>query len=171
MELGGAVSIGVHKRVFTPGTAEYQGCRGENGHGVVYTTADFIEALRRIVRQLAAPVALIYVATDDAHAEAEFRASEFGGLVRVRQGVQRVAGGLNDDGTLNEVHIKSPHNPRCTVEDAVDVVADAMLLARCGHVLHMDSNVSTAVGLINPSAKMLHMVDVLGGPGAVPYDV
>ena len=44
---------------------------------------------------------------------------------------QRVSGGLNADGTLNEVHIRSHHNPGCNIEDAVDVVADAFLLAKC----------------------------------------
>ena len=38
---------------------------------------------------------------------------EFGARLVLRPGVQRVLGGLNSDGTLNEVHIKSPHNPTC----------------------------------------------------------
>lgn len=96
----------------------------------------------------------------DANAEAAFREA-FGARLRVRDGVQRVRGGLNADGTLNEVHIRSPHNPRCSLNDAVDVVADALLLSCCGWVLHMDSNVSSAVAIMAPRTQMVHVVDVL----------
>ena len=48
---------------------------------------------------------------------------------------------------------------------ALDVVADAMLLACCQSVLHMDSNVTSAVALMNPEARMVHVTDVLGVPG------
>lgn len=93
---GSGVSVGVHKRVETPGTMEYQGC------GRVFNAADFIEALRRLGRALPRPIACIFLATDDARAEDQFRASEFGARLLLHRGVQRVAGGLNDDGTLNE---------------------------------------------------------------------
>ena len=69
------------------------------------------------------------------------------------------------------MHIKSPHNPGCSLDDAVDVVADAMLLSRCDIVLHMDSNVTTAVGVMGQHTKMLHMVDVLRERGAIGHDV
>ena len=74
--------------------------------------------------------------------------------------MQRVPGGLNADGTLNEVHIKSPHNPGCSVADAADVVADAMLLACCDVVLHMDSNVTSAVACMNPESRMVHITEM-----------
>jgi hypothetical protein len=106
------------------------------------------------------PVRAIFLATDDAHAENVFRAA-FGDQLRLRGGVQRVAGGLNADGTLNEVHIASPYNPGCSVQDAVDVVADAMLLACCQYVLHMDSNVTSTVALMNPDAVMVHVEEIM----------
>lgn len=162
----GAVSVGVHKRVDTPGTVEFQGSRR------LYTSADVIEALRRLARQLhPRPIACVFLATDDARAERSFRNSEFGRVLLLRRGVQRVLGGLNADGTLNEVHIRSPHNPGCSLEDAVDVVADAMLLSQCDYVLHMDSNVTTAVGLMGRDVRMLHVIDVLGERGAVRGDI
>ena len=49
----------------------------------------------------------------------------------------------------------------CGLQDAVDVVADAMLLATCAWCVHMDSNVTTTVALISPGTEMLHMVDIL----------
>ena len=101
----------------------------------------------------------IFLATDDAAAEEAFR-DAFGALLHVRTGVQRVKGGLNPDHTLNEVHIKSPYNPRCTLKDAVDVLSDALLLAKCATVVHMDSNVTSAVALLNPKATMVHMCDL-----------
>ena len=150
-------SLGIHKRVDTPGTAEYQGCKH------VFRCADFIEAARQLIARATMPVTTIFLATDDAHAEAAFRAA-FGSRLRLRDGVQRVAGGLNSDGTLNEVHIRSPHNPSCSIDDAVDVVADALLLASCDTVLHMDSNVTTAVAMMNPDAQMVHITDLLRVP-------
>ena len=153
-ELRGSVSLGIHKRVETPGTAEYQGCRR------VFSSADFIAAAHRLIATAARPVACVFLATDDAHAEAAFRAA-FGARLRIRSGVQRVPGGLNADGTLNEVHISSPHNPGCSVRDAADVLADAMLLACCGCVLHMDSNVTSAVALMNPEVAMVHITDAV----------
>ena len=44
------------------------------------------------------------------------------------------------------------------------MLTDAILLSHCGRVLHMDSNVSSAVGIINPELEMLHVADVLTAP-------
>ncbi len=149
--------VGVHKRVWTPGTEEYQGGR------TVPTCDGFIEATRRLVSRLEASgvaVQQVFLATDDSHASAAFAAA-FGSRLLVRDGVKRVGGGLNADGTLNEVHIKSPHNPGCGLRDAVDVMIDAELLAACGWLVHMDSNVSTAVSLISPAVELHHVADLL----------
>lgn len=154
-ELGTGVSIGVHKRVWTPGTAEYQGSRR------VFKCEHFVLAVEGLIRRMTAPVTHIFLATDDAAAENTFRAA-FGNRLRIRPGVQRVAGGLNEDGTLQEVHIRSPHNPSCSLEDAVDVLTDTLLLCKCKAVLHMDSNVSSALALMNPALDMVHIEDVLG---------
>ena len=63
--------------------------------------------------------------------------------------------------TSPQVHIASPHNPSCSLDDAADVLADALLLSCCGHVVHMDSNVTSAVALMSPDARMEHVIDVL----------
>ena len=147
---------GVHKRVWTPGTAEYQGSRQ------VPTIDGFLRATQAVVAESAEPVTHIFLATDDKHAVSRFEAA-FGDKLVVRGGVKRVGGGLNyADSTLNEVHIRSPHNPGCGLSDAVDVLVDAMLLSCCRAVVHMDSNVSSAVGILSPSTQMRHVVDVLG---------
>ena len=158
-QLKAHISIGVHKRVDTPGTVEYQGARR------VYSSEEFIRAVKALIAGIETDprrpqfVERIFLATDDANAESAFRAA-FGSRLCMRDGVQRVAGGLNEDGTLNEVHIASPHNPSCSLSDAVDVVADALLLSCCGWVVHMDSNVTSTVTLMNPDVHMVHMVDV-----------
>ena len=80
--------------------------------------------------------------------------------------MRRVTGGIFDDASLNEVHIRSAHNPTGgSLQDAVDVLCDAVLLSHCAHVLHMCSNVSSAVAIMNPKAKMHHINDVLPSGG------
>ena len=130
------------------------------------TTEGFIEATRLLLLHAATSVATIFLATDDQRAEGAFRAA-FGGRVVVRSGMKRVGGGLNADGTLNEVHIKSPHNPGCCLDDAVDVVTDAMLLSRCHYVLHADSNVTSAVSFMNDTCKMVHIFSILASANLV----
>jgi hypothetical protein len=141
--------------VDTPGTAAYQG-----DARTVPSNDDFIRAAQRIAREMPRELTHVYLATDDAHAEVAFRAA-FGSRLCVRSGVQRVEGGYNPDGTLREVHIASSFNPTCTVSDAADVLCDALLLSRCGTVLHMDSNVTSTVGILNPTCEMRHVHDVL----------
>ena len=158
-DLGNGVSIGVHKRIDTPGTRMNQGLKG------VFSCEDYVDAAKALVLQYALEgrtVTHVYLATDDARAEKAFRMA-FGSTLCVREGVQRVLGGVNPDGTHNEVHQMGPFNPTTSVEDAADVLCDALLLSKCGMVLHMDSNVSTAVSLMAPaSTAMVHIADVLG---------
>ena len=163
--LAGGRSLGVHKRVWTPGTAEYQGSR------FVYSIQGFVTATKILVeeaRREGRPFEHLFVATDDTAAVTAFTAAfgdgNGGPLLHLRGGVTRVGGGLNaSDATLNEVHIKSPHNPSCNLEDAADVIIDAELLARCKTCLHMDSNVTSAVSIISNLVEMRHIIDVLAG--------
>ena len=53
------------------------------------------------------------------------------------------------------------------MRDAVDVVADAMLLAKCNCVLHMDSNVTSAVALMSAEVEMVHIRDEARRGGAL----
>ncbi|KAL1507657.1 hypothetical protein AB1Y20_007274 [Prymnesium parvum] len=147
-------SIGVHKRVDTPGTAAYQGAKR------VPSAAEFVEAVRRVAARMARAPTHIYLATDCAHSVEVFRAA-FGEALVVRQDVQRTRGGVNADCTLNEAHILSPHNPEPGFGNALAVLGDAMLLSQCRRVIHMDSNVTSAVSIMNPDTEMLHIVDVL----------
>ena len=167
-QLRAGFALGVHKRVYNPGTAEYQGNR------TFPSCEGFVEATRRAISLLEARtgrrVTVVYLATDDAAAPALFERA-FGSRLLVRSGVTRAGGGLNADGTLNEVHVLSPHNPYAqTLQEAVDVVADAMLLAACAAVVHVDSNVTSSVGYMSPSVEMLHVADLLdpSGRGTLP---
>lgn len=164
--LRGCLSLGVHKRVWNPGTQEYQGCRS------LPSCAGFVEATRRAVALLESRtgerVRLIYLASDDEAAPPLFEAA-FGSRLVVRAGVTRAGGGLNADETLNELHVRSPHNVRyaCGIREAADVVTDAHLLAMCSALVHIDSNVTSAVSFINPALEMLHVADLLAGGGDV----
>ena len=101
-ELRAGVAVGVHKRVWNPGTAEYQGSRA------LPTIGGFVEATRRAIRRVesrgARRVTHVYLATDDAAAPEAFERA-FGSRLRVRRQVTRAGGGLNADGTLNEVRL------------------------------------------------------------------
>lgn len=156
--LAGGISLGVHKRVWNPGTAEYQGCRA------LPSCAGFVEATRRAIARLQArgqSVEHIYLATDDESAPAHFERA-FGAKLIVRHGVTRASGGLNPDGTLNEVHVLSPHNAYgCGLGEAADVLTDALLLASCRALVHVDSNVTSAVSFWAPTLEMMHVVDLL----------
>ena len=156
-QLAASVSLGIHKRVDTPGTAAYQGTKS------VPSVVDYMRAVRMVMSRLQSTVDHIYLATDCALAEAQFREA-FGEKLITRAGVRRTPGGVNADHTLNEAHIRSPHNPSpAGLEGALQVLGDALMLSHCGHVLHMDSNVSSAVAIINPNTEMLHVADVLAG--------
>ena len=155
----------MHKRVDTPGTAAYQG-----EHRRVASHDDFIRAVHALLRARGegtdgsdgggdAAHAPIFLATDDATAERAFRGA-FGPRLVMRANVRRTDGGVSADATLNEVHIKSSTRPSATLQDAVDVLCDALLLARCATVLHMDSNVTSAVAFINPKCEMHHIDDL-----------
>lgn len=160
-ELSEGTSVGVHKRIDTPGTRMNQGLKGN------FSIDEYVEAARLVVTEhetrTGCAVTAVYLATDDEAAERAFRVA-FGERLCVRRGVTRVRGGVNPDGTHNEVHSRtSPFNPTCTLQDAADVLTDALLLAKCDLVLHADSNVTTAVSLIAPaSTGMRHITDVLG---------
>lgn len=166
--LRSGLSLGVHKRVYNPGTAEYQGSR------TLPSLAGYVEATRRAVSRLEArrgqAVRHIYLATDDDAAAAYFGAA-FGTRLVVRDGVERASGGLNADASLNEVHVASPHNRyECGLRAAVDVVTDALLLASCDALVHADSNVTSAVAYAAPDLEMMHVVDLLAPPAASPAD-
>ena len=68
-----------------------------------------------------------------------------------------------------QVHVKSPHNARyqCGLTEAVDVVTDALLLAACKVLVHIDSNVTSAVSYLSPDLEMLHVVDLLASDAGV----
>ena len=65
--LAAGCSIGVHKRVDTPGTAAYQETRE------VHSLEQFVTATRRVISGSVRQVTHIFLATDDALAETTFR--------------------------------------------------------------------------------------------------
>ena len=45
-----------------------------------------------------------------------------------------------------------------TVEDAADVLIDAMMMSECDECLHADSNVTIAAAIFNPTMRMTHIL-------------
>ena len=81
--------------------------------------------------------------------------------------IDEVVVGYTTYGTLNEVHVASPHNPySCGLQAAEDVVIDMLLLAQCAAVVHADSNVTTAVSYASPTLVMMHVADLLSSESA-----
>merc|ERR1712176_349930 len=74
----------------------------------------------------------------------------------IQSAVKRSEGGVRADGVDNEVH-RSP----CEALDAEDALVDALCLARCNHLVCIDSNLSIFVALNNPEICLHALNNVL----------
>jgi len=107
------------------------------------SVSEFVRRARAIGRGREVATVL---ATDVEQVVDEFGAA-FGANLIVQPGVQRSATGsqrlerTSDDGSL---------------DDARQVLVDALMLARCDVLVHVTSNVVTAVGYLNPSVQMVY---------------
>ena len=90
---------------------------------------------------------VVFLATDVTAALEAFRRA-FGSRLVVQPGVRR--SGPVEDGVLRL------GQERPDIGLAREVLVDCLLLARCDMLLHVTSNVATAVGYINPSLRMVY---------------
>lgn len=142
----GRSCLGVHKRLSLPQVADTQLAFR------MPTNERLIQAVEEIMRRRYREKPLVYLATDDADCVVAF-ANHFGSHLFYRDGVQRCRVGDNQ-----EVHTQ-PWG--CLgVKDACDVLIDALLLADCDRVLHLSSNVTMCVALLNPETELIHFDDV-----------
>ena len=117
------------------------------GHSVeqinkyVYGVPHFVAAIRQ---QYGQRVPAIFLATDQEDVIQEMR-DEFGAAVVFQENVQRVAGG-----DAEQLHF----DRKGAVELGADILSDALLLASCKRLIHVTSNVASAVGFINPQIEM-----------------
>jgi hypothetical protein len=117
------------------------------GHSVeqidkqVYGVPHFVAAIRQ---QYGQRVPTIFLATDQEDVIQQMR-GEFGAAVVFQENVRRVVGG---DG--QQLHFDQTGS----VELGADILSDALLLARCKQLIHVTSNVASAVGFINPQIEM-----------------
>jgi hypothetical protein len=95
----------------------------------------------------------VFLATDTAEAVEPFEVA-FGNELVLQPGVSRAGPG---EGQLH--HAQSV--PR--VELGAEVLIDALLLARCDVLLHVVSNVATAVGYMNPAMRIVYCEPPLVG--------
>ncbi len=90
---------------------------------------------------------VVFLATD-VEAVVEAFSERFGARLVVQAGVTRQP--THDD---PELHVDHPHPD---IKLAEDVLIDALLLARCDALVHVTSNVATAVGYMNPGIRMVY---------------
>jgi hypothetical protein len=148
----GRSCLGVHKRLSLPQVANNQLAFR------MPTNEQLIQAVEEIIRTRYMEKPLVYLATDDADCVVAFM-THFGRHLFYRDGVQRCHAGNNQ-----EVHTQSWG---CLgVKDACDVLIDALLLADCDRVLHLSSNVTTCVALLNPETDLIHFEDIGGAASA-----
>lgn len=127
---GGPI-IGVHAR--------HSGISVENVFDVP-TAGTFVAHAHRLAE--AYPGARILLATDS-QAAAQVFAQAFGNRLLMQNGVERSGG----DGQVHQ-------GPGGSQARGLAVLTDALLLAKCNALLHVNSNIATAVGYINPNLQM-----------------
>ena len=146
---GAPVLIGVHKRVDNPGTARMQ------LEQRMLCTESYIDAVRKLVpkysREGVPPIILL--ATDDEPAVAAFQVA-FGSHLVCNEQAKRSVGGINEMQLPREVHGQPT---QLTLADARDCLVDALLLASCDAIIHADSNVTIAAGIMNPYSDVYHV--------------
>lgn len=145
-----AYRLAVHKRVSTPAVINAQSSNS------LPPTSAYIAAARNALADRGGTDGngVIWLASDDSEAVAEFQAA-FGDRCIVRAGVKRTTGGVCDDGRSNEVHNLAGG---ATVEDAMDVLIDALMMSECEECIHADSNVTIAAAIFNPTMRMTHIL-------------
>ena len=79
----------------------------------------------------------------------------FGSQCIARRGVKRTNGGVCEDGRSNEVHNLAGG---ASIDDAADVLIDALMMAECDECIHADSNVTIGAAIFNPSMQMTHIL-------------
>ena len=62
---------------------------------------------------------------------------------------------------LLQVCIFKVHRSPCVEADAEDALIDALLLARCQHLLCVDSNLAIYVALLNPDIQLHALSSIL----------
>jgi hypothetical protein len=107
--------------------------------------ASFIRRARRLLPSDGAGT--IFLATDVTDAAIRFR-DAFGERCAMQPAVERLPAGARG-------HVHHNH-PRPSVRLGEEVLIDALLLARCDRLLHVTSNLATAVGYINPAIEMTY---------------
>ena len=149
--LGESYAIAVHKRVHTPGVVDNQSdYMMPTLDMYLQRTQEVVDAAKRKTGQSVR----IYLASDDLIAVPAFE-RQFGELLIVRHDVKRTAGGLQENGQQNEVHMIAGN---ATEQEAVDVLVDVHTMALCHDLVHIDSNVSTSVAIINPNIVPHHVM-------------
>ncbi|CAK9044871.1 Hypothetical protein SCF082_LOCUS25428 [Durusdinium trenchii] len=129
-------------------------------------TESYIAAVQQVMSQYATSNGgcepMVLLASDDDQAVAAFQDS-FGDRLLCREAVKRSQGGINERKLPREVH---GQEERLSLEDAQDCLIDALLLAECDAFVHADSNLTIAVGIMNPHSSAFHVRDLVDGSEA-----
>ena len=90
---------------------------------------------------------IVFLASDYEPAVAAFRAA-FGERLVMQHGIKRASG--------SEAEQMHHIDPDPAIASGEQVLLDALLLARCDAVIHVTSNLATAVGYMNPDIRMVY---------------
>ncbi len=119
------------------------------GHNIEtpFPVAPVSEVIRRIYRIAGKrPEWSVVLATDVAATAAYFK-QEFGGRLRLQDHVGR---SISDE----QFHETTNHH---SIFNGEAILVDALLLSRCDVLLHVTSNVATAVGYLNPEVRLVYL--------------
>lgn len=142
----------------------------EQPGAVMAHTESYVDALKAQIVQKGldrrgAPDWRIFLATDQEGVVRRFR-TEFGEQVRFFEGVERTreeddlrlsAGGeaLRHIQGHQVQHLMAASTDTWSADLARQVIRDAVMLSRCSSMLHVVSNVSTAVSYMNPNCELI----------------
>jgi hypothetical protein len=119
------------------------------GHNVEtpFPVAPVDEVVRRIYRVAGKRSDWVVVLATDVAATADRFKREFGDRLRLQDQVGRSTGD-------EQFHETTNHH---SVFNGEAILVDALLLSRCDVLLHVTSNVATAVSYLNPAVKLVYL--------------
>ena len=141
--LDGRFCIGIHRRVPNAMVANLQ---GDGQLPSLEKLAKTVRAALSIASEKGVTEYAIFLATDDADAVDGLK-KEFGPAMIVRDDVQRTTS------DAPEVHFRKWG--AVSINDAEDVLIDALLLSKCDVLVHASSSVSTLASILNPNLVLL----------------
>lgn len=142
----GKYVIGVHRRL--PINAVNINQKGGKSPSLEEYRGSIESQIRASERKISDIV--IFLATDDIEA-VEYFDNIFGEVLVFQKNIQRISASKGKMG--EEVHTQPWE--KVSIQDAIDVLVDTTLLSRCNELIHVSSNISTSVALMNSKIELV----------------